>query len=117
MNLGEYEQEQIRAINEWRLEKPTVINTALSYVMFPISIFIQALVSESAIRSAIDGTSAAAEWLVDVTGDDSKGLYSSGPDCHVRHRGQQGGNTATGHQRCHHAGRYRKRVKSEEGGR
>ena len=65
MNLGEYEQEQIRAINEWRLEKPTVINTALSYVMFPISIFIQALVSESAIRSAIDGTSAAAEWLAD----------------------------------------------------
>ena len=41
MNLGEYEKEEIRAINEWRMEKPTVINTALGYVMFPISFFIR----------------------------------------------------------------------------
>jgi len=65
MNLAEYEKEQIRAINEWRMEKPTVINTALGYVMFPISIFIQTIVPKSAIRSAMDGTSAAAEWLAD----------------------------------------------------
>lgn len=65
MNLGEYEQEQIRAINEWRMERPNVVNTALSYVMFPISIFIQAIVPKSALRSAIDGTSWAAEWLAD----------------------------------------------------
>jgi uncharacterized protein (DUF697 family) len=62
---GEYEKEQIHAINEWRMEKPTVINAALSYVMFPISIFLQAIVPESAMRGAIDGTSAAAEWLAD----------------------------------------------------
>lgn len=65
---GEYENQQIHAINEWRMEKPTVINTALSYVMFPISIFIQAIIPESALRGAIDGTSAAAEWLA-VEGD------------------------------------------------
>jgi len=65
MNLAEYEKEQIRAINEWRMEKPTVINTALGYVMFPISIFIQTIVPKSAIRSAMDGTSAAAEWFAD----------------------------------------------------
>jgi len=63
--LGEYEKEQIRAINIWRTEKPTVVNTALSYVIFPISIFLQAIVPESAMRGAIDGTSAAAEWLAD----------------------------------------------------
>jgi hypothetical protein len=68
VNPGEYEKEQIRAINEWRMENPTVINTALSYVMFPISIFIQAIIPESALRGAIDGTSAAAEWLA-VEGD------------------------------------------------
>jgi len=65
VNLGEYEKEQISAINEWRTEKPTVINTALGYIMFPISIFIQAVLSESTLRGAIDGTSAAAEWLTD----------------------------------------------------
>lgn len=65
MNLGEYEKKQIREIHEWSMEKPTVINTALSYVMFPISIFVQAMVPESAMRSAIEGTNTAAEWLTD----------------------------------------------------
>lgn len=76
MNPGEYEEEQIRAINEWRMEKPTVINTALSYVMFPISIFIQAIVPESAVRGAIDGTSTAAEWLTDEGDIQCKGEVS-----------------------------------------
>lgn len=65
VDLGEYEKDQIRAIDEWRMEKPTVIKAALSYVMFPVSIFLQAIVPESALRGAIDGTSAAAEWLAD----------------------------------------------------
>lgn len=65
MNLGEYEKEQIRAIDEWRKEKPSVISTALRFVMPPISLLIQALVPQSAIRGAISGASAAAEWLVD----------------------------------------------------
>ena len=28
-SLGEYEKEQIRAIDEWRLEQPSVMGTAL----------------------------------------------------------------------------------------
>jgi EcsC protein family len=65
MNLGEYEKEQIRGIEEWRVEKPSSISTALASVMFPISLLIQAVVPKSAIRRAIGGTSAAAEWLAD----------------------------------------------------
>jgi hypothetical protein len=65
MNPGEYEKKQILAIEEWRKEKPTVVNTALSYVMFPISIFIHAMVPEAAMRGAIDGTNTAAEWMAD----------------------------------------------------
>lgn len=65
MNLGEYEKEQIRAIEEWKKEKSGVVSTALGSVMFPISVLIQSLVPQSAIRGAISGTSAAAKWLVD----------------------------------------------------
>jgi hypothetical protein len=65
MNLGEYEKEQIRAVDEWRTEKPSGISTALGFVMFPISLLIQALVPKSAIRRAIGGASCAAEWFAD----------------------------------------------------
>jgi uncharacterized protein (DUF697 family) len=64
-NPGEYEKEQIRAIDAWRMEQPSVIGTALGYVMFPISMLIQAIIPPVAIRSAISGTSAMAEWLSD----------------------------------------------------
>ncbi len=64
-NLGEYEKEQIRAIDAWRMEQPNVIGTALGYVMFPISMLIQSIVPAAAIRGAISGTSAMAEWLSD----------------------------------------------------
>ena len=64
-NPGEYEKEQIRAIEEWRKEKPSVVGTALGCVMFPISMLIQAVVPQSAIRDAIGGTSSGAEWLAD----------------------------------------------------
>jgi len=65
MNLDEYEKEQMRAIDEWKQEKPSAVKTALARVMFPISLIIQAVVPSSAIRGAISGASAAAEWLVD----------------------------------------------------
>lgn len=64
-NPGAYEKEQIRAIDAWRMEKPSVMGTALGYVMFPISMLIQAVVPQAAIRGAISGTSAMAEWLAD----------------------------------------------------
>jgi hypothetical protein len=47
------------------MEKPSVISTASGFVTFPISLFIQATILQSAIRSAIGGTSAAAGWLAD----------------------------------------------------
>jgi hypothetical protein len=65
MNLGEYEKEQIRAIDEWRLEKPSGISAALGFVMFPISFLIRAFVPKSVIQGAIEGSSAAAEWWAD----------------------------------------------------
>jgi hypothetical protein len=64
-NPGEYEKEQIRWIEEWRNEKPNSISAALGLIMFPVSLLIQALVPRSALRRAIGGTSAAAEWLAD----------------------------------------------------
>jgi hypothetical protein len=64
-NLGEYEKEQIRSIEEWKNEKPPVIVSAFGVVMFPISLLIQTFVPRSAIRRAISGTSWAAERFVD----------------------------------------------------
>ncbi|MFH1083299.1 MAG: hypothetical protein V1751_07910, partial [Pseudomonadota bacterium] len=65
MNLEDYEKEQIGAISKWKEEKPSVVKTALGFVLFPISVFIQSVIPRSAIRSAIEGTSAAAKWLAD----------------------------------------------------
>ncbi len=73
MNLDEYEKEQMRAIDKWKQEKPGVVKTAMAYVMFPISLIIQAVVPSSAIRAVISGASAAAEWLVDEAGVIRKG--------------------------------------------
>ena len=64
-NLGEYEKEQIRAIEEWKNQKPPVIVSAFGVVMFPISLLIQTFVPRSAIRRAISGTSWAAELFAD----------------------------------------------------
>jgi len=65
MCLSEYEKEQIRAIKKWKKEESGVVNTALSYVMFPICRLIQSLVPASTIQGVIDGTNAAALWLTD----------------------------------------------------
>jgi hypothetical protein len=65
MNLETYEKEQIRAIAKWKEEKPSVVRTALSFVLFPISVSIQSVIPRAAIRGAIEGTSTAAKWLVD----------------------------------------------------
>jgi hypothetical protein len=63
--LGEYEKKQILEIEEWRMDRPSTISAALSFVKFPISLLIQAVVPRSAIRRVISGTSRAAEWLAD----------------------------------------------------
>ena len=65
MNLEAYEKEQISAIEKWKEEKPSVVRTALGFVLFPISVSIQSVIPRSAIRSAIEGTSTAAKWLAD----------------------------------------------------
>lgn len=65
MNLSEYEREQIRAIEEWKNEKPPAILSAFGIVMFPISLLIQTFVPRKAIRRAISGTSWAAERFAD----------------------------------------------------
>jgi hypothetical protein len=65
MNLEAYEKEQIEAIAKWKEEKPSVVRTALGFVLYPISISIQSALPRSAIRRAIEGTSTAAKWLAD----------------------------------------------------
>jgi hypothetical protein len=62
---GEYEKAQIRAIDEWKKEQPGGINTALGFVMFPISVLIQAIVPRTAIRDVLRSASATAEKLAD----------------------------------------------------
>jgi hypothetical protein len=64
-NLGEYEREQVRAIEEWKNERPPVIVSAFGVVMFPISLLIQTFVPRPAIRRAISGASWAAERFTD----------------------------------------------------
>ena len=65
MNLETYEKEQIEAIAKWKEEKPSVVRTALGFVLYPISVSIQSAIPRSVIRSAIEKTSTAAKWLVD----------------------------------------------------
>jgi hypothetical protein len=65
MNLEAYEKEQIRAIGKWKKEKPSIVRTALGFILFPISVSIQSVIPRSVIRGAIEGTSTAAKWLVD----------------------------------------------------
>lgn len=65
MNLESYEKEQIRAIAKWKEEKPSVVRSALGFVLFPISVTLQSIIPRAAIRKALDGTSTAAQWLVD----------------------------------------------------
>jgi len=64
-NPGEYEREQIRKIDEWRKEKPGVVSTALGFVMFPISVLIQAIIPKEAIQNVLRGASATAVRLTD----------------------------------------------------
>jgi hypothetical protein len=63
--LGEYEKEQILKIDEWKRGKPGAITAALGFVMFPISVLIQALIPKAAIHAAIRGASATADRLAD----------------------------------------------------
>jgi len=64
-NLGEYEKDQIHAIDEWRRGKPGGISTALGFVMFPISVLIQTIIPKAAIRDVLRSASATAERLAD----------------------------------------------------
>jgi uncharacterized protein (DUF697 family) len=64
-NLGEYEKEQIRAIDAWRREQPGAISAALGFVMFPISVLIQTIIPREAIRNVLRGASVTAESLAD----------------------------------------------------
>ncbi|MEI7672651.1 MAG: EcsC family protein [Deltaproteobacteria bacterium] len=62
---GEYEKEQIRAIDEWRREKTGAIGAALGFVIFPISVLIQTIIPKEAIQNVLSGASATAEMLTD----------------------------------------------------
>lgn len=64
-NPGEYEKEQIRAIDEWRKEKPGAVNAALGFVMFPISVLVQAVIPKGAIHDVLRGASVTAEMMAD----------------------------------------------------
>jgi hypothetical protein len=64
-NLSEYEEEQIRVIDEWKTGRPSGINTALGFVMFPISVLIQSIIPQAAIRDCLRGASATAERFAD----------------------------------------------------
>jgi len=63
--LGEYEKEQIRAIDDWRREKPGAIGAALGFVIFPISVLIQTIIPKEAIQNVLSGASVTAEILTD----------------------------------------------------
>jgi hypothetical protein len=64
----DYEKQQVDAIVAWRAEEPGVASRAVGMVVAPIARLVQKVVPEAAIRGAIDGASAAGNWLAD-TGD------------------------------------------------
>ncbi|HHA2859278.1 TPA: EcsC family protein [Stenotrophomonas maltophilia] len=68
MELTPYEQQQWKAIVEWKNEEPSVISQTAGKALAPVSWLIGKVVPEAAMRGILDLSSSAAEWLTD-TGD------------------------------------------------
>ncbi len=66
--LNEYEKAQVRAIEDWKKEKPGVVSQAFGIIVEPLAWLVQKVVPESAIAGALDFASTAGQWLTD-TGD------------------------------------------------
>lgn len=68
VELTPYEQQQWKAIVEWKNEEPSVISQTAGKALAPVSWLIGKVVPEAAMRGILDLSSSAAEWLTD-TGD------------------------------------------------
>jgi hypothetical protein len=65
-NLSVYESEQLRAIEAWKKEEPSVVNKALGLVVEPLAWLVQKVVPESAIMGALSASNSAAVWMTDT---------------------------------------------------
>lgn len=68
MRLTDYEQGQLKLIEAWKLEPPSVVSEAVGKFLSPVSWLINKIVPISAIQGIIDFSSSTADWLTD-TGD------------------------------------------------
>ncbi|MFZ5698422.1 MAG: EcsC family protein [Pseudomonadota bacterium] len=66
MNLSAYEKHQIQKIGAWKREAPSIAFRAIGFAITPMTRLILRVIPDSAIKSVLDFSSSAAEWLTDT---------------------------------------------------
>lgn len=66
MNLSAYEKHQIKKIGAWKREAPSIAFRAIGFAITPMTRLILRVIPDSAIKSVLDFSSSAAEWLTDT---------------------------------------------------
>lgn len=67
MSQSDYEKSQEREIEKWKSEEPSVISKTFGVILSPLTWAVNKVIPEAAIKSAIDLSSSAAEWLTDTS--------------------------------------------------
>ena len=65
--LSDYENDQIRAIVEWKRKEPSVVSQGLGIVSAPLTFVTRKLIPESAMRAVLNGANSAGEFLADTS--------------------------------------------------
>lgn len=63
--MNEYEASQIKAIEVWKNEEPSVVSQAVGTVLKPVSWLMEKIIPNKAIEGALTLSDSAAEWLTD----------------------------------------------------
>ena len=64
--LNDYEKEQVRAIQEWKQQEPSVTSKVVNYVFAPVTWLVSHLIPQAAMRGALDLSSVAGKWLAEI---------------------------------------------------
>ncbi len=61
-----YEQEQAKAIREWKDKEPSVVSQTTGWVLKPLNWAVEKIIPASVIKGALTAANSAAEWLTDT---------------------------------------------------
>jgi hypothetical protein len=64
--LSRYEKQQVKAIEEWKQQEPSVVSKTAGYLLAPITWLIFKLIPQAAIRAALDLSNAAGKWMAEI---------------------------------------------------